>query len=240
MPTLLITGANRGLGLEFVRQYAANGWTVIATARDKANIGPLCDIKAAHENVCLEILDVADLQSIKTLADRLQGTPIDLLINNAGIYSGNGLNSVTQDPLSGQNFGAIDAEAWDRVFKINTIAPIMVSEAFTSHISQGKERKIINITSKMGSIELMNRGSLAYRTSKAALNAAMRNVSLELKDQNIIIVNLHPGWVQTDMGGKSADLAPETSISAMRKVIAGLTLKDSGTFLNYDGTILPW
>jgi NAD(P)-dependent dehydrogenase (short-subunit alcohol dehydrogenase family) len=235
MPTILITGASRGLGLEFSRQYAADGADIIACCRDPGKAEKLRALAAQHKNIRTETLDVTDAKSITALAAKLKDTAIDILINNAGIISGSGSKNDNT-----QSFGSIDAEAWDHVLRTNTIAPIMIAEAFVPHLARGKERKLIMLTSKMGSIAEMGGGYLAYRTSKAALNAAMVTISHDLKNQDIIVANLHPGWVKTDMGGAGAQIDPETSITGMRKVIAGLTPGKTGKFFNYDGAVIAW
>lgn len=240
MPTVLITGTSRGLGFEFVRQYSADGWTVIATCRQPAKAQKLEVLRKENKNIQIETLDVTDLDSVNALANKLKGAAIDMLINNAGIYSGGSVSLTRGDKFAGQDFGALDAAAWETVLKVNVISPIMVTQAFVPHLSRGKDRKIIMISSKMGSIELMGKGSIAYRTSKAALNAAMRSIALDLQAEKMIVASLHPGWVQTDMGGPQAAITAETSVSGMRKVIAELSLENTGEFIAYDGTALAW
>lgn len=236
MTTILITGASRGLGLEFTHQYAHEGADIIACCRAPDKADKLKAIAEVHKNIRIEALDVTDAKSIAALAAKLKDTAIDILINNAGIVTGgSGKHDGTQD------FGSVDADAWDRVLKTNTIAPIMMLQAFTPHLARGKERKAINITSKMGSISEMGSGYLAYRTSKAALNAAMVTVSHDLKAQKIAIANIHPGWVKTDMGGAcAAQLEPKISVDFMRRVIEELTLDKTGRFFNYDGANIAW
>jgi len=233
MPTLLITGANRGLGLEFVRQYTADKWDVIACCRTPQAAG---DLKAIP-GVRVEELDVANDESILTLATKLHTTSIDLLINNAGIYSG--VHATLGDDRS-QNFGSINSDAWLKVLRVNLISPIKVIEAFAPFLQKGTGKKIVNITSRMGSIALAGSGSIAYRSSKAALNAAMRVILNDLKNRGLSVYNFHPGWVKTDMGGEQADLTPHQSITAMRDIIKTLKPEQSGQFLSYDGQVLPW
>jgi NAD(P)-dependent dehydrogenase (short-subunit alcohol dehydrogenase family) len=240
MPNALITGANRGIGLEFVRQYAHDGWTVIACCRSPSRATELLSFSRDHEAISVESLDVADTRSVSALAQKLRATPIDLLINNAGIYSGADRARFAGSGDISQSFGTIDYDAWEQVLRVNTIAPIRIIEAFAPLLAKQHGAKIINITSRMGSLEEMGNGSIAYRTSKAALNAAMRVIAHDLQAQKISIVNLHPGWVQTDMGGKNAHLKTEESVRSLRKTIAGIDLKTSSQFLNYDGTIIPW
>ncbi|MDE2029166.1 MAG: SDR family oxidoreductase [Alphaproteobacteria bacterium] len=243
MQTILITGANRGLGLEFARQYAGDGENVIACCRNPAKADALAKLAAEHKNIRIETLDVADDASIAALADKLKGAAIDLLINNAGIYSGTGKRGrdfPDDNDDTSQNFGTIDTAAWMTVLRINTVAPAMVMQAFVPQLKKGAGKKIVNITSGMGSIANMGSGSVAYRSSKAALNAAMRTIMHDLSADKIAIANLHPGWVQTDMGGARANLTPEQSVTAMRKTIARISIKNTGSFFNYDGQIIPW
>ncbi|MDX2028778.1 MAG: SDR family oxidoreductase [Alphaproteobacteria bacterium] len=241
MSTVLITGASRGLGLEFVRQYAADGWNVIAACRAPDKAAEL-QMLAQNKNVRIEALDVISAPSIATLAAKLKDTAIDVLINNAGVFSGTGRDGrhFMEAEDTTQSFGTLDPVAWDKVLQANAIAPIMVTQALVPNILKGKDRKIIMITSRMGSIEMAKEGDIAYRSSKAALNAAMKNISITLKSDQVIVVSFHPGWVKTDMGGANAEITPGESIAGMRKVIVGLTMKDSGKFLGYDGKIYPW
>ena len=244
MPTLLITGSNRGLGFEFARQYAADQWQVIACCRSPEKAHELQALAKANPALKIEPLDLADDQSIDSLAARLKGTAIDLLVNCAGIFSGTGLDGhhfLENGPDITQAFGSLDSAAWAKVLRINTIAPIMVSQALKNNLFQGKGRTLIMISSRMGSIERIYRaGDIAYRTSKAALNAAVKSISYSLHDAKITVACFHPGWVQTDMGSKSAELTPEQSVSSIRRVISTLKLENSGQFLNYDGQPIPW
>lgn len=241
--TVLVTGANRGLGLEFARQYAADGWNVIACCRAPDKAETLQTLAKRYPAVRLETLDTVDDASIKALAAKLKDAAIDVLINNAGIFSGTGRRGVDFPDDGGdssQSFGSLDSAAWAKVLRTNTIAPLMVAESFAPLVARSEDKKIINITSRMGSIAEMGNGDIAYRSSKAALNAAMRAMLNDLTRQGIATANLHPGWVKTDMGGRRALLEPEQSVSGMRRVIAGLSLNNSGQFLNYDGKVIPW
>jgi NAD(P)-dependent dehydrogenase (short-subunit alcohol dehydrogenase family) len=224
MPTVLITGAGRGLGLEFARQYAADGWHVIACVRNPDKAEALKKIKG---EVTVERLDVVDESHIKALAGRLKGQSIDLLINNAGIYG----------PRGGHN----DTKSWLEVFNVNAIAPYHLVQALAPLVAKSKHKTIVNITSQMGSVaSTSSADSPVYRSSKAALNMVMKGLSNGLKDQGVTVVLFHPGWVKTDMGGSGAPLEAPQSIGAMRKVIAGLSAADTGKFFNYDGKPLPW
>ena len=226
MPTVLITGANRGIGLEFVRSYAADGWVVHACCRypDKAK-----ELKAIKNSVLTHRLDVTDGLQVAGLARELAETPIDLLINNAGIYG----------PRTG--FGETDYDDWLEVFKVNSQAPLRMVERFVEHIAKSDRKLVANISSRMGSIgENSSGGSYVYRSSKAALNMVTKSLSLDLAGRGITVVSFHPGWVQTDMGGSGATITAVESVKGMRKVIAGLSQKDNGGFFNYDGTPIAW
>ncbi len=227
MPSVLITGANRGLGLEFTRQYAADGWRVFAACRDPAGAR---DLAAVEGDVSAETLDVDDGPQVAALANKLSGQPIDVLINNAGIY---GPKDVTRD--------TVDYDAWGQVFRTNAMSPLAVSAAFAANVAQGGQKKIITLSSIMGSIaENDSSGDFIYRSSKAAVNAVMKSLAGDLKSEGITVAVLHPGWVRTDMGGPDAAIEAPESVTGMRAVIAGLKESDSGRFLNYDGTEIPW
>ena len=227
MTSVLITGANRGLGLEFTRQYAADGWRVFAACRDPAGAR---DLAAVEGDVSAETLDVDDGPQVAALANKLSGQPIDVLINNAGIY---GPKDVTRD--------TVDYDAWGQVFRTNTMSPLAVSAAFAANVAQGGQKKIITLSSIMGSIaENDSSGDFIYRSSKAAVNAVMKSLAGDLKSEGITVAVLHPGWVRTDMGGPDAAIEAPESVTGMRAVIAGLKESDSGRFLNYDGTKIPW
>ena len=227
MPTVMITGANRGLGLEFVRQYAAEGWRVIATCRSPADAGALAEVKGAVE---VHPLDVAGYATIATLASVLDGQAIDLLVNNAGIYG--------RRPA---DLGTIDYHGWGEVMRVNVMGPLKVAELFASHVARSGLKLMVAISSRMGSIAENDSGSAyIYRSSKAALNAVMKSLSIDLKARGIAVVAFHPGWVATDMGGAGAALDAPESVAAMVKTIAALGPKDGGRFINYDGTEVPW
>lgn len=225
MPTVFITGSNRGIGLEFARQYAAEGWRVHATCRDPDKAR---DLAAVSGDVKIHRLDVTDDAAVAALAAKLESEAVDVLINNAGL-------------LERSSFGRTDGEAWLHSFHINCIAPIHLLERFTPHLERGKLKRTVAITSKMGSIaDNTSGGSYIYRSSKAALNAAMRSAAIDLRPKGIVVAVLHPGWVKTDMGGPGALIDATTSVSGMRAKIAALSPEDSGRFFNFDGQELPW
>jgi NAD(P)-dependent dehydrogenase (short-subunit alcohol dehydrogenase family) len=223
MPTVLITGANRGLGLEFARQYAADGWTVIACCRKPAEAK---ELKKLAGSVEVEGLDVGNDVETAALAKRLKGRAIDLLINNAGVYG----------PRSGT-----DTAAWLDVFRVNSIAPLHLAHALADNVARSEQKRIVSISSTMGSIgDNGSAGDFVYRSSKAALNMAMKGLANELKERGIVVAVLSPGWVKTDMGGRGAPLEAKDSIASMRRVIAGLKAKDGGKFVSHDGKPIPW
>jgi len=229
MTTVLVTGANRGIGLEFAKQYSKDGATVIACCRKPASADQLKALAKSNDSAEVHALDVADAASIKALAKDLAREPIDILINNAGVYG-----------PKRQSAGDMDFEGWAHTLAVNTMAPLAVAQAFRPNLMRGGEKKIVSITSGMASTAENGGGYLAYRSSKAALNNVMRSLSVDWKGNEIICVVLDPGWVRTDMGGKNAPISPEESVSGMRKVIANLKLSDSGSFLNRNGEERPW
>lgn len=225
MPTILLTGASRGIGLELAKQYAADGWNVIACCRNPAAATAL----AAIPGVEVEQLDVTDDASVKALAAKLAGRPVDLLFNNAGIFG-----------PRGWQFGATDFDAMREVMETNVYAPVRVSEAFAPNLLAGDQKKLATVSKVMGSIASGGAGELIYRTSKTAVNMAMSVVGNVLKGQGVTSVLFHPGWVRTDMGGPSASIDVTTSASGMRKVMASVGPADSGRFYNYDGSRIDW
>ncbi|HPF25933.1 MAG TPA: SDR family oxidoreductase [Steroidobacteraceae bacterium] len=240
MPTVLVTGANRGLGLEWVRQYGGEGWSVIACARNPGAAAELQAMVAQHpKQIDVHALDVADFGAIADLAARLADRAIDVLINNAGMM---GAQSFATSGLGAGKFGASDFEEWSQVFKINAFAPMKMAEAFLPHVMRGEQKKLIAISSIVGSMSKNNVGGMyAYRSSKAALNAIMRSMGIDLaRKHGVCAIPLHPGWVRTEMGGDKADIDAATSVAGMRKVVASLTTEQSGKFYMYDGSELPW
>ncbi|HEX8642844.1 MAG TPA: SDR family oxidoreductase [Allosphingosinicella sp.] len=215
MPTVLVTGANRGIGLEFARQYAADGWEVIATARSHAP-----DLE--RRGVRVEILDMRGFAAVEAFPERLGGARLDLFIANAGVTAARRIDS------------AAEAEAALDVLAVNAVAPTLLARALASNLAGGR---MAAITSRMGSIADSSGGSLGYRASKAALNAAWFALSREIE---IPLVLLHPGWVQTDMGGPSAPVSPAESVAGMRRVIEALTPEQTGSFVDFRGDAIPW
>lgn len=227
MPTVLVTGANRGLGLEFVRQYAAEGWRIHAACRDPDKAEALRGIGG---EVVRHRLDVTDAAQIAALAKALQAEPIDLLVNNAGMAA--------EDRTPA---GEMDHAAWERVFRVNVLAPHRVAEAFAPHVAASGRRIILFVSSRAGSIaDMLSGGRYIYRSSKAALNAVVKIMAIDLMPKRVVCVAVHPGWVRTDMGGGAAPLDAATSIAGLRALVERLESHHSGHFLNYDGQELRW
>lgn len=232
MKTLLITGANRGIGLEFCKQYAAAGWRVLACCRDPRKAEALNKLAARYPDLIeLYALDVTNHAQIEQLARALSDEAIDLLINNAGVYPA----------ADKRGFGHTNYAEWMAAFNINAMAPLKMAEAFAEQIARSKLKLIVTITSKMGSIDdNTSGGSYLYRSSKAAANMVVKSLAVDLKEKGITSVAFNPGWVKTDMGVPNAMIPVEQSVSDMRKVIAGLTLADTGKFIGHDGREIPW
>jgi NAD(P)-dependent dehydrogenase (short-subunit alcohol dehydrogenase family) len=231
MPAVLITGANRGIGLEFAHQYAADGWDVFAACRNPKAAKELASL-ARDSGGKLSVLgmDVTDGESVRRAARQLGNETMDLLINNAGISG-----------VPGQRTGHIDYQNWSQVLDVNTIGPLRIIEAFVDHIARSERRLIVTITSGMGSLtDNTSGGSIAYRTSKAAVNMVMRSVAAELVPRGITCVVVNPGWVKTRMGGAGAPLPVQDSVAAMRRLFERLRPGDSGKFFDHDGGEHPW
>jgi NAD(P)-dependent dehydrogenase (short-subunit alcohol dehydrogenase family) len=228
MKTVFISGANRGLGFEFVRQYAAAGWRVIAGCRDPGR----ADALNALPNTQVVTLNVSDSQSIATAARAVSETTIDLLINNAGIY-GSTAGGQTQ------SLDLIDLDVWTTVLRTNVMGPLALTRALLPVLS--REAVIGILSSTLGSIAGNTQGGLyAYRSAKAAVNMVGRSLAADLKPRGIAVVLLHPGWVRTDMGGPRAPVSPVDSIAGMRQVLDSVTLASTGRFFGWDGAELAW
>ncbi len=226
--TILITGTNRGIGLEFVKQYAVDGWNVLACCREPQSATALQALASVHRNITIIELDVADFVQIDAVALQLKSHKIDVLLNNAGVY-----------PES--SFGDVDFVEWATAFKVNTMAPLKMAEAFIPHVAASQLKKIATLSSKMGSLDDNTSGSsYIYRSSKTAVNMVMKSLALDVKSHGISVVTLHPGWVQTDMGGPHGLINTQTSVAGLRNVIADLSLVNSGKFIAYDGQEIAW
>lgn len=219
MPSVFITGANRGIGLEFARQYSDDGWDVIATARQSS---PELDALGVR----IETLDLADANAVTDLAAKVD-RPLGLLIANAG----------TNHPMNAED--AEDARDWQVMMMVNSIAPFMLGKMLLPRVAEAKG-KMVAISSGMGSTSGNNGGWIPYRTSKAALNMAWSCLAIEARPHGVPVVALSPGWVKTRMGGGGAEITPEESVGAMRRLIDGITMDQTGHFLRRDGHQIPW
>ena len=230
MTNVLITGANRGLGLGFVKKYLGKNVHVVCTTRDIPSSKELLAIKERFpDNLEIFELDLLKENAGGTLSNLLGDRPIDILINNAGVGSSN------------QHFKAVLPKPWLEVLKVNLIAPLMVTQSVIDNVKKGSDKKICFLSSQLGSIaDNTSGGMYIYRSSKTGLNQLVKSLSVDLKPQGITVVSLHPGWVKTDMGGPNAPVSIDESIEGMMKVIDTTNIRDTGRFLNYDGKELPW
>jgi NAD(P)-dependent dehydrogenase (short-subunit alcohol dehydrogenase family) len=235
MSTILITGSNRGIGLSFCRAYSELGWEVVATCR---NPDSATDLKQLSGKITILPLDVTSGKSIAALAASVKGKSIDILVNNAAIHGPRDASGT---------FGEIDLDVWIEVMKVNTMAPIKVTEALLPNVVQSAQKKLVFISSMAGSISLRGSqshhrtgGPYIYRTSKAALNAAVKAIGFDLRAEGVSVVALHPGWVKTETGGWDAPGSPEESVEAMVKLIESSTPEANGIFLNVDGSVIGW
>lgn len=231
MPTILITGTNRGIGLELTRQYLKEGWRVLACSRRSDQADELNALKQQYPDLLmLAMLDVRDEKQIQLLSRTWQNESIDILFNNAGVMGPEHVG-----------LGDLNAKDWQEVFLVNTIAPLLMAQTFVRQVERSQQRIIASMSSLMGGIADNRLGKYYYyRTSKAALNAAMKSLAIDLNSQKIISVVFHPGWVQTDMGGKEAPLSVFESVTGIRQVLSQLSIKESGKFFDYKGDELPW
>lgn len=228
--TILITGANRGLGLELTRYYAHLGWQVHACCRDPESAVELGQIADSAEVVQVHRLDVTDYDQMAALRATLHGVPIDILLHNAGTYG-----------QEGASFGRTDPQRWLHAFAVNAIGPVKLTEALIDNVAAGERKLVAAMSSKMGSIaDNRSGGSYVYRSSKTALNSAMMSAAVDLRSRGICVVLLHPGWVLTDMGGPNAELTVEESVRRLHLILDRVTLADSGTFFDIDGSRIPW
>ena len=230
MTHILITGANRGIGLGFVRKYKEKNLQLMCTTRDKSRSKELLAFKEKYPNN-MEIfeLDLLKENAAVTLANFIKDRPIDILISNAGVGSSN------------QHFQAVSSTRWLEVLKVNLIAPLMITQAVIENVKKSSVKKIFFLSSQLGSIEDNKSGGMyIYRSSKTGLNQVVKSLSIDLKAYGITVVALHPGWVKTDMGGPNAPVSIDESVEGMIRVIDTTDIKDTGKFLNYDGRELPW
>ena len=236
MPSMLITGASRGLGLEMVRQFGADGWRIYACCRAPGSAAALADLAALSAGATtVHTLDVGSTAQIDALAAELRGTPIDMLVNNAGLLGH------TIDQQGPGAFGTVDYETWAEVHAINTMAPLRVAEAFVDHVAASEMKLMFFMSTYMGSItDLADGNFYPYRSSKAALNMLVKALSIDLAARGVRTLAVHPGWVSTDMGGPQAPVNKEESVAGIRRVVAGYGGDQTGRFFQYDGKELPW
>lgn len=237
MNSLLITGANRGIGLQLVKHYCQKQWQIYATYRDEHQ--DLLEYTKQYDNLILLKLDVSCIDSINKLKRSMTGIGLQLLINNAGIH---GDRSHRFGSTEQQNI-----DKWHETFTINTIAPMLITEALLENLHAGAQSsktlgaKVAFITSKMGSIaDNSSGGSYVYRSSKSALNSVVKSLSHDIKTDNISVAAIHPGWVKTRMGGPNGLIDVETSVAGISQVIEQMNQQNSGQFVNYDGSTIPW
>lgn len=230
MKHLFITGANRGIGLSFVKHYLQQGYKVSATYRNASTSQELLNLHEEHAHLSLYQVELTDYAALQEIPSQLCNTPIDLLINNAGYYG-----------PKGYGFGHCDVEEWRKVFEINAIAPQKLVEALYPNLQISDDKVVVCLSSKVGSMtENTSGGGYLYRSSKAALNSVVKSLSNDLKPKGFTVVAMHPGWVQTEMGGPNALISTEESVAGLTNVIAQLSIDNSGQFLSFDGTELPW
>ncbi len=229
--SILITGTNRGIGLELARIFTQYDWNVIACCRKPDEAEALKSIQAASEGrLKIKRLDVTRDEEITALAESLAEINLDILLNNAGILG-----------PEEQDFGFLEEDAWLETFKVNTIGPYKIMRAFLDNVARSQRRIIATITSQMGSIKNNSSGDYyAYRTSKSAANMIMKNVSLDLHVKRITCVALHPGWVKTRLGGNQATLSPAESAAGIFKTLTSLSEEQNGSFLDYEGRNINW
>jgi len=229
--TILITGSNRGIGLELVRTFVDRNWHVLACCRRPHQAVELSAIaEESGGRVAIHPLDVADSKQIRSLVETCGDRSIDILFNNAGIAG-----------PSSQRFGPIDTGEWLETLRINTLAPYHMAVAFVEQVARSRRRIIATIGSQLGSIaDNTSGGRYAYRTSKAAVHMVMKGLAVDLADRRITSVALHPGWVKTNIGGPQAPVSPAESAAGLYRVLATLTPEDSGKLWSWDGSQLPW
>ncbi|MCP4984111.1 MAG: SDR family oxidoreductase [Gammaproteobacteria bacterium] len=229
-PTILITGANRGIGLELTEQFAQDGWQVLACCRNPSDATQLQALAERDPSTEIHALDVTNYTQMASLADQLGNRPIDILLSNAGIYGSKGVG-----------FGEVDAEEWRQVLEVNTIAPLMLVQAFVEQVASSQKKLVAVISSKVGSIaDNSSGGSYVYRSSKTAVNQVVKSLSIDLASRDIGVISLHPGWVKTDMGGANAEISTDDSVSGLKNILQSAGLAQSGQFIEFNGSSIPW
>ncbi|UCG74155.1 MAG: SDR family oxidoreductase [Chromatiales bacterium] len=236
VPTVLITGANRGIGLEHARAYAAQGWRVLACARDPARSQALVELQRSYpEQIEPMALDVTDHAAVDALASELNDETIDVLLNNAGTFGPQGF----PDGMAYQGLEQMDYEIWRQILEVNLLSPFKVAVAFHDHLARAERPLLVMMTSDLGSIAQNTQGkSYAYRTSKAGLNMVTRGIAQEWPD--IIVIAMAPGWCKTDLGGDIAHIETKDSVREQQRTFARVTLEESGRVLDRFGAVVAW
>ena len=228
--TILLTGANRGIGLELARQFAEDGWQVIACCRNPAGADELQALAERHPALEIHALDVTDYTQMAALGRELGDRPIDILLSNAGIF---GSKSAA--------FGSIDPGEWRQVLEVNTIAPLMLVQTFAEQVAASRRKLVAVVSSKVGSIaDNRSGGTYAYRSSKTAVNQVVKSLSIDLAERGISVISLHPGWVRTDMGGPNAEIGSDESVAGLKRILESAGMAESGQFIEYSGDPIPW
>jgi len=228
METVLITGANRGIGLELCKQFLAAGNSVIATCRENADSSQLRALESAP-SLSIYPLEVTDAKSVNQLVDQLDGKTIDVLINNAGVFGG-----------SRQSVDDMDYAAWQTSLEVNTLAPFRLVVSLRKNLQLSSRPRVVTLSSQMGSLNSNETGTIAYRSSKAAVNKVMQVLANEFGEYGIIVCPVHPGWVRTDMGGSQADLSVEECGAGLFNLIDSLTMQQSGRFWTWEAKEIAW
>ncbi len=230
MPTLLITGANRGIGLELSKQYLEQGWQVHACCRKPKKAKELNKLANKHPQLTIHKLDVTKEKQMDKLKKALKNKPVDILLNNAGVYA-----------EDASRLGQSSDQAWQEAVAVNLLAPMKMMEHFKENVAISDRKIIASMSSKMGSMDdNTSGGAYAYRATKAALNAVMVSAAHDLRHLDITCLILHPGWVRTDMGGPNAEISVEESAQMLRKILDECDITDTGKFFDIDGSIIPW
>lgn len=228
--TILITGANRGIGFELAGQFAADGWNVIACCRNPVAAQSLQDLREQFSSVEIHPLEVTDYDQMADLAKQLSRRSIDILLSNAGIYGPKGVG-----------FGNVEASVWREVLEVNTIAPMMLVQAFVEQVGASQQKLVAVISSKVGSIaDNASGGSYLYRSSKTAVNQVVKSLSIDLAGRGIAVISLHPGWVKTDMGGPDAEISTDESVTGLKGILQSAGSAQSGQFIEFNGEQIPW
>jgi len=230
MNTILITGSARGIGYELAKQYSEAGWRVFATTRSPKKAERLNTLALSTDNLTVHWMDVGDEQSVIAFAAELGGQPIDVLLNNAGVFGG----------LETQTFQNMDYDNWASEFNVMAMGPFRVIQAFLPNVLAGEQKKIVTLSSQVAAHAYDHLIGYSYASAKAAVNRLMTGLAEELKEQGVVVVPMHPGWVKTEMAGDVADIESGESAEGVREVISKMTIADTGTFLKWTGDIHPW